>query len=66
MRSRVAGVRFAVAFGISAAAVWALGPIVKANGFDFLLGLSAAIAAIAAIGIAVLPPSAPPRRATSG
>ncbi len=59
MRSRVAGVRFAVAFGISAAAVWALGPIVKANGFGFLLILSAAISAFASIAILALPASRP-------
>lgn len=55
MRSRVAGVRFAIAFGVSAAAVWLLGPLVKANGFGFLLGLMAIIAAIAAVAITRLP-----------
>ena len=45
MRSRVAGVRLAIAFGVSSLAVWLLGPLVKANGFAFLLGLMAAIAA---------------------
>ena len=41
MRSRVAGVRLAIAFGVSSLAVWLLGPLVKANGFAFLLGLLA-------------------------
>lgn len=57
MRSRVAGVRFAIAFGISSLAVWALGPIVRASGFAFLLGLSAFIAACAAATILALPRS---------
>lgn len=57
-RSRVAGVRFAIAFGVSAAAVWLLGPLVKANGFGFLLGLMAVIAVVAAIAVTRLP--APP------
>jgi MFS family permease len=57
MRSRVAGVRFAIAFGVSALAVWLLGPLVKANGFAFLLGLMAAIAAVAAAAITRLPAS---------
>jgi len=55
MRSRVAGVRLAIAFGVSSLAVWLLGPLVKANGFSFLLGLMAAIAAVAAIGVTLLP-----------
>ena len=55
MRSRVAGVRLAIAFGVSSLAVWLLGPLVKANGFAFLLGLMAAIAAVAALAITRLP-----------
>lgn len=62
MRSRVAGMRIAIAFGISGLAVWLLGPIVKANGFDFLLALMAGIAAICAAVILALP-AAPPRSA---
>ena len=34
MRSRVSGVRIAVSFGVSSMAVWALGPAVKAAGFN--------------------------------
>ena len=37
MRSRVSGVRLAVSFGVSSMAVWALGPAVKAAGFDSAL-----------------------------
>ena len=55
MRSRVAGVRIAIAFGVSSLAVWLLGPLVKAHGFGFLLGLLAAIAAVAAAGVTLLP-----------
>jgi MFS family permease len=45
MRSRVAGMRLTVTIGISSAAVWALGPLVKAGGFSTLLLLMAGIAA---------------------
>jgi predicted MFS family arabinose efflux permease len=55
MRSRVAGVRLAIAFGVSSLAVWMLGPLVKANGFSFLLGLLAAIAAVSAVAVTRLP-----------
>jgi MFS family permease len=55
MRSRVAGVRLAVSLGVASLAVWMLGPLVKANGFSFLLGLMAAIAAVAAVAMTRLP-----------
>ena len=55
MRSRVAGVRLAIAFGVSSLAVWMLGPLVKANGFSFLLGLLAVIAAVSAVAVTRLP-----------
>jgi len=55
MRSRVAGVRIGIAFGVSALAVWLLGPLVKANGFAFLLGLMAVIALCSAAAITFLP-----------
>ncbi|MCC6198013.1 MAG: MFS transporter [Burkholderiales bacterium] len=55
MRSRVAGVRLAVAFGVSSLAVLLLGPLVKANGFAFLLALMAAISAVAVVAITRLP-----------
>jgi MFS family permease len=43
MRSRVAGLRLTIAFTVSSAAVWALGPAVKAVGFETLLLSLAAI-----------------------
>jgi predicted MFS family arabinose efflux permease len=44
LRSRVAGMRLAVSAGISAIAVWLLGPVVKNAGFDALFWLMVAIA----------------------
>jgi uncharacterized metal-binding protein len=51
--------RFTIAFGISALAVWLLGPLVKASGFSFLLALLAVIAACSALAILGLPTQAP-------
>ncbi|HEU0289977.1 MAG TPA: MFS transporter, partial [Burkholderiales bacterium] len=48
LRSRVAGMRLTVAFGISSAAVWLLGPMVKSVGFATLLWIMAGIAAVKA------------------
>ncbi|MFZ2652838.1 MAG: MFS transporter [Burkholderiaceae bacterium] len=52
MRSRVAGMRLTVSIGISSAAVWLLGPLVKAGGFGSLMlvmaGLSLCTTAIVA------------------
>jgi Na+/melibiose symporter-like transporter len=62
MRSRVSGMRLFVSFGVSSAAVWLLGPLVKAGGFrTLLLGMSA-IAVITLIAVALLPQRG--RRAT--
>jgi MFS family permease len=55
MRSRVSGVRIAIAFGVSSLAVWLLGPIVRAAGFDTLLLLMAGIAACTAVLVLMLP-----------
>ncbi|TAG44771.1 MAG: MFS transporter [Betaproteobacteria bacterium] len=55
MRSRVAGLRLAVSFGISSLAVWALGPFVKASGFATLITLMAVIATCSTIAVAFLP-----------
>ena len=55
MRSRVAGLRLAVSFGISSVAVWALGPFVKASGFSTLLFVMAAIAALSTVAVFFLP-----------
>ena len=55
LRSRVAGMRLTVAFGISSLAVWLLGPLVKGMGFSALLWIMAGIAAVRA-GIVLLLP----------
>ena len=55
MRSRVAGLRLAVSFGISSVAVWALGPFVKAGGFSTLLFVMAAIATLTTVAVMFLP-----------
>ena len=55
LRSRVAGMRLTVAFGISSLAVWALGPLVKGIGFSSLLWLMAGIAALKAAIVLLLP-----------
>ena len=55
MRSRVAGIRLAVAFGVSGVAVYLLGPIVKASSFEALLFGMAAIAVFVAFTILWLP-----------
>jgi len=55
MRSRVAGIRLAVAFGVSSTAVWALGPTVKAAGFATLLVTMAGIAAVTTVFVSLLP-----------
>lgn len=55
LRSRVAGMRLTVAFGLSAGAVWVLGPMVKAIGFSNALWVMAGIAAIKAAIVLLLP-----------
>jgi MFS family permease len=62
MRSRVSGVRLAISFGVSSLAVWLLGPIVKAAGFDSLLLLMAGIAVCTTLLVLLLP-SHEPRQA---
>ena len=59
MRSRVAGLRLAVSFGISSVAVWVLGPFVKASGFTTLLFTMAFIAALSTLAVFFLPASDP-------
>ena len=65
LRSRVAGMRLTVAFGISSLAVWLLGPLVKSMGFSNLLWIMAGIAALKAAIVLLLPdePAAEPARA---
>jgi len=55
MRSRVSGMRFTVSFGVSSAAVWLLGPVVKAAGFGALMMLMAGIAAMTLLAVLLLP-----------
>jgi MFS family permease len=57
MRSRVSGMRLAVAFGVSSLAVWLLGPLVKAAGFRTLLLVMAAIALVTLCIVLLLPRS---------
>ena len=55
LRSRVAGMRLTVSLAFSSLAVWALGPVVKAAGFDTLLLVMAGIALCTAAVVAWLP-----------
>jgi predicted MFS family arabinose efflux permease len=55
LRSRVAGMRLAVSFGVSSVAVWVLGPAVKAAGFTTLLLGMAAISALTMLFVGFLP-----------
>jgi len=55
MRSRVAGMRLAVSFGVSSIAVWLLGPVVKSAGFSTLLIAMACIAVCTTAAIGFLP-----------
>ena len=55
MRSRVAGIRLAVSFGVSSLAVYLLGPTVKAAGFGALLTVMAVISAFTTLFVALLP-----------
>ncbi len=64
IRSRVSGMRLAVSFGVSSLAVWLLGPLVKAAGFDALLLAMAAVSLCTAVFVTMLPPAPPPMRVT--
>jgi MFS family permease len=55
LRSRVAGMRLTVAFGISSLAVWLLGPLVKNIGFTNSLWILAGIAAVRSAIVLLLP-----------
>ncbi len=55
MRSRVTGIRLGVSFGVSSLAVWLLGPVVKAAGFQALLMAMAAIAVFTLLCVMWLP-----------
>lgn len=55
MRSRVTGMRFFIAFGVSSAVVGVLGPAVKAAGFTTMLYVMAAVAVCTTVCAALLP-----------
>jgi MFS family permease len=55
MRSRVAGIRLAVSFGVSSLAVYLLGPTVKAAGFGTLLTVMAVISGFTTMFVSLLP-----------
>lgn len=55
MRSRVSGMRLAVALGASSLAVWLIGPIVKSAGFTTLLWVMAATSCITFAVVSLLP-----------
>jgi predicted MFS family arabinose efflux permease len=59
MRSRVAGIRLAISFGVASTAVYLLGPVVKGAGFTALLLLMAAISLLTTIFVAFLPGRVP-------
>jgi MFS family permease len=63
VRSRVAGMRLTVSLGVSSLAVWLLGPVVKTASFASLFMGMAAIAAVTATVVLLLPsiPAATPR-----
>ena len=55
MRSRVAGLRLTLSLGFSSAAVWALGPVVKAAGFGTLFLWMAGISLCTAATLLAMP-----------
>jgi MFS family permease len=59
VRSRVAGIRLAVSFGVSSLAVYALGPTVKTAGFGTLLAVLALLAALTTLFVSLLPGRVP-------
>ncbi|HET7524631.1 MAG TPA: MFS transporter, partial [Burkholderiaceae bacterium] len=58
MRSRVAGMRLTVSIGLSSLAVWLLGPVVKAAGFETLLLAMSCIAIFTVVVVNLLPSEA--------
>ena len=64
MRSRVAGLRLTLSLGFSSLAVWALGPVVKAAGFQTLFLAMAGISLCTAVALLAMPGE--PQRATAG
>ena len=66
MRSRVSGIRLAVTFSVSSAAVYLLGPVVKAGGFQSLLQLMAMIAIVTLAIVTFLPRRVPRTASAAG
>jgi len=62
VRSRVAGMRLAVSFGVSSLAVWLLGPVVKASSFASLFLAMAGISICTAALVLLLPSDSGGRR----
>ena len=59
MRSRVAGIRLAISFGVASTAVYLLGPVVKGSGFTTLLLLMAGISLLTTTFVSFLPGCVP-------
>ena len=59
MRSRVAGIRLTISFGVASTAVYLLGPVVKGAGFTVLLLMMAGISALTTIFVSFLPGRVP-------
>lgn len=59
MRSRVSGMRLAVAFGANSLAVWLIGPIVKAAGFTTLIWVMVATSCVTFMVVNLLPNPSP-------
>jgi len=54
-RSRVAGIRLAIAFGVSSLVLYLPGTTVKAGGFGMLLTVMAALSTFTALCVTMLP-----------
>ncbi|MBM4439542.1 MAG: MFS transporter [Candidatus Rokubacteria bacterium] len=59
MRSRVAGIRLAISFGVASGAVYLLGPVVKGAGFTTLLLMMAGISLLTTLFVSALPGRVP-------
>jgi MFS family permease len=62
MRSRVSGMRLAVALGASSLAVWLIGPVVREAGFTALLGVMAGVSVLTLLVVSPPPPPPAPQR----
>jgi predicted MFS family arabinose efflux permease len=62
MRSRVSGMRLAVALGASSLAVWLIGPLVRAAGFTALLAVMVGVSLLTLLVVSQLPATPAPER----